>query len=65
MLDLITKEKEDSVFIQGRIPKSLFKEISKILEERNLSWSKYLIAVTNHFLDGVIPGRIEKRKRDA
>ena len=44
-------KKEKKVFIQGRIPESLYLELKDRLAEMGLSWNQYLEAVGKRFTD--------------
>lgn len=49
--DYFHKKETDLVFIQAKIPRSIYDALKVELEKRKISWNKYLIAVSKRFLD--------------
>jgi hypothetical protein len=42
---------ERLVFVQGKVPESLYNAVKAELEKHDLSWSEFLIAVSKRFVE--------------
>lgn len=62
--DYLDKREEQLVFIQGKIPRSLYDELKTELNRLDISWSKYLIAVSRRFVEEVKHEASNKRHND-
>lgn len=58
------KERPQLVFIQGKIPLPLFEELRTELDQLGLGWNKYLVAVSERFIEEIQDERLRSGQQD-